>query len=276
MSSRNWYPPSRPRPVEGGLQARSRRGAIGATWWSGRFITVLESIGLGNRLQRGRNYARRGQVISLEVDAGTVTAQVQGSRARPYRVRIGVAAYGKTQWAQLEQALAGDAWFTAQLLAGDMPEEIEELFAGQELPLFPSTAGELSMDCACPDWQVPCKHLAAVFYLLAEAFDEDPFTILAWRGRDRDTLLDNLAVARSDGPHPADRRRAGKPLAECLERYYELTGPMPATGLSATSNAELLERLPAVAVIVRERDLVELLGPAYAAFSAFGTLDNTR
>jgi uncharacterized Zn finger protein len=273
QASPPWYPPpSRPRPVEGGLQARSRRGAIGATWWSERFITVLESIGLGNRLQRGRNYARRGQVISLEVDAATVTARVQGSRARPYRVRIGIAAYGKTQWAQLEQALAGDAWFTAQLLAGDMPGQIEELFGARELPLFPSTAGELSMDCTCPDWQVPCKHLAAVFYLLAEAFDDDPFTILAWRGRDRDTLLDNLAAARSGGPHPADRQRTGKPLTDCLEQYYDLTGPMPPTGLPATSTAELLAQLPAVAVIVRDRDLIELLRPAYAAF---GTLDVT-
>lgn len=267
MSRQSWYPPpSRPRPVEGGLQARSRRGAIGASWWSERFVTVLESIGLGSRLQRGRNYARRGQVISLDVDAGAVTAQVQGSRARPYRVRIGLAAYGKTQWTQLERALAGDAWFTAQLLAGEMPEQIEELFAAQELPLFPATAGELSMDCTCPDWQVPCKHLAAVFYLLAEAFDDDPFTILAWRGRDRDTLLDNLAAARSAGPHPADRQQTGKPLGDCLEHYYDLAGPLPATGLPAISNVELLDQLPTVAIMVRDDDLVELLRPAYAAF----------
>ena len=42
------------------------------------------------------------------------------------------------------------------------------------------------MRCSCPDSEVPCKHLAATFYLLAEAFDEDPFLILRWRGRDRE------------------------------------------------------------------------------------------
>ena len=83
-----FFPPSRPRAVEGGIKARSQRGAIAQTWWSERFIAVLEDIGMGNRLQRGRGYARKGQVISLAVDAGSVTAWVQGSRSRPYRVRI--------------------------------------------------------------------------------------------------------------------------------------------------------------------------------------------
>ena len=159
---RGWYPPpSRPRPVEGGLKARSARGAIARTWWSERFIAVLEDIGLGNRLQRGRTYARKGQVISLEVDPGSVTAEVQGSRARPYRIRIGIPAFGKSEWAQVERSLAENAWYTAKLLSGEMPDDIEDVFAGLGLSLFPATAGELSLDCSCPDYAVPCKHLAA-------------------------------------------------------------------------------------------------------------------
>ena len=93
----NWYPTTRPRPADG-MKARSTRGQIGQTWWSQRFIEVLEAIGVGSRLQRGKNYARRGQVISLEVAPGLVSAQVQGSRARPYRVRIGITAFDKGQW----------------------------------------------------------------------------------------------------------------------------------------------------------------------------------
>ena len=183
----DWFPPpSHPRPVEGGLKARSTRGAIGQTWWSERFIEVLEDIGIGNRLQRGRSYARKGQVISMEVDPGSVTALVQGSRPRPYRVRIGIAAFDKTEWAQVEGALSTDAWYTATMLAGEMPDDIEDVFAGVGLSLFPAQARELSLDCSCPDRAVPCKHLAATFYLLAESFDEDPFAILAWRGRERE------------------------------------------------------------------------------------------
>ncbi|MGA9312128.1 MAG: SWIM zinc finger family protein, partial [Pseudonocardiaceae bacterium] len=189
----NWFPPrSRPRTVEGGLKARSTRGAIAQTWWSERFIEVLEDIGMGNRLQRGRSYARTGQVISMDVTPGSVTAQVQGSRARPYRVRIGIAAFGKSEWARAEHALAANAWYTAMLLSGEMPDDIEDVFAGLGLSLFPATERDLSLDCSCPDHAVPCKHLAATFYLLAESFDADPFAILAWRGRERADLLANL------------------------------------------------------------------------------------
>jgi len=264
----SWYPPpSRPRPVSGGLKARSTRGAIGQTWWSGRFVEVLEGIGLGNRLQRGRNYARKGQVISLDVGAGMVRARVQGSRVEPYRVRIGIAAFGEPEWARLERVLAGSAWYSAKLLAGEMPVGIEEVFAAQGLPLFPATAGELSMDCSCPDWEVPCKHIAAAFYLLAEAFDADPFTILAWRGREREDLLANLHPVRSDGPSAAGGEgRGGPPLADCLESYFTVQGEIPPASPPATASGSLLDQLPPVDVTVRGQDLAGLLRPAYTSF----------
>ncbi len=262
-------PPSKPRAVEGGLQARSKRGAIAQTWWSERFIAVLENIGMGNRLQRGRTYARKGQVISLQVDPGTVSAQVQGSRARPYRVRIGLTAFGKTDWIKLERELAGNAWYLAKLLAGEMPVDIEELFAGLGLPLFPASAHELTMDCSCPDWEVPCKHLAAAFYLLAESFDHDPFAILAWRGRGREDLLANLRAARVDGPPAADAADGtGTPLNECLDSYFELQGDLPTSGPQVTAPDGLLDQLPQVEVSLRGQQLPELLRTAYRAFGA--------
>jgi uncharacterized Zn finger protein len=269
----SWYPPpSRPRPVEDGLRARSTRGAIGQTWWSGRFVGVLEDIGLGNRLQRGRSYARKGQVISLDVDAGMATARVQGSRVRPYRVRIGITAFGKPEWTKLERALAGSAWYSAKLLAGEMPTGIEEVFTAQGLSLFPAAAGELSMDCSCPDWEVPCKHIAAAFYLLAEAFDDDPFTILAWRGREREDLLANLHAVRSDGPPAADiADKVGMPLADCLESYFTAPGEITLTSPPATASGSLLDQLPLVNVTVRGRTLTELLQPAYLAFRSAGS-----
>jgi uncharacterized Zn finger protein len=265
--SSDWYPPpARPRAVEGGLKARSARGAIGQTWWSERFVTVLEDIGLGSRLQRGRSYARKGQVISLDVGAGSVTASVQGSRARPYRVRIGITAYGKLDWAKLEQALADNAWYAAMLLAGEMPEDIEDVFTGLGLSLFPRSARELSMDCSCPDWEVPCKHIAAAFYLLAEAFDADPFTILAWRGRQKDDLLANLHAARSEGPPAADRaEQAGTPLADCLDSYFAMQAPFIPLHPPVSSSTALLDQLPPVDITVRGRPLTELLRPAYQA-----------
>nr|WP_233152664.1 SWIM zinc finger family protein [Mycobacterium sp. NS-7484] len=265
----DWYPASRPRPVESGLKARSTRGAIAQTWWSQRFIEVLEGMGIGSRLQRGRNYARRGQVISLDVGPGLVAAQVQGSRVRPYRARIGITAFDKSEWAQIEAALAQDALYTAALLAGEMPADIEGVFDALDLPLFPATARELSLDCSCPDSAVPCKHLAAAFYLLAEAFDEDPFAILAWRGRDRDDLLENLAAARAGGGSAVDRAEpAGRPLADCLDSFFVRQNTIPVSAPPVASSAALLDQLPDIAVAVRGRALVEVLRPAYLSFDA--------
>ncbi|MCZ7436162.1 SWIM zinc finger family protein [Micromonospora sp. WMMC241] len=201
-----------PRRVEGGLRARSTRGAIGQSWWSRRFLEVLESFALGSRLTRGRAYARRGQVLRLDVAPGLVTAEVQGSRPQPYPVRIGLAAYPEGVWRRIEAELAGQAFFSARLLAGDLPAELEELFVAAGAPLFPTEVGELTQRCGCPDFAVPCKHLAATFYLLAEAFDADPFQLLHWRGRARGDLLDRLRTlrgARSRGAESSDARSGG-------------------------------------------------------------------
>ncbi|MGC4895393.1 SWIM zinc finger family protein [Micromonospora sp. DT31] len=198
-----------PRRVEGGLRARSTRGAIGSSWWSRRFLEVLESFALGSRLTRGRAYARRGQVLRLDVAPGLVTAQVQGSRPSPYPVRIGLAAYPQRVWRRIEADLAGQAFFSARLLAGDLPAELEELFDAASAPLFPTDVDELDQRCGCPDFAVPCKHLAATFYLLAEAFDADPFQLLHWRGRSRADLLDRLRTLRGVASGTGEARPGG-------------------------------------------------------------------
>lgn len=265
-----WYPPSTPRPVEGGIRARSRRGTISQTWWSERFIAVLEAIGVGGRLERGRTYARKGQVLTFDVGPGTVTAAVQGSRARPYRVRIGLTAFDKTAWTQASRTLADSAWYSAKLLAGEMPDDIEQVFASIGLSLFPADADELSMDCTCPDWEVPCKHLAAVCYLLAESFDDDPFGILAWRGRHREDLLDTLAALRS-GSVPADhsdRSDRAAPLASRLDSYFHAQAAIPHRAPALGPTDAVLDQVPAVDLRVRGADLTDVLRPVYLALGA--------
>jgi uncharacterized Zn finger protein len=181
-------------------------------------------------------------------------------------VRIGISAFDKSEWAQAEQALAGNAWYAATLLSGEMPDDIEDVFARLGLSLFPATARELSLDCSCPDRAVPCKHLAAAIYLLAESFDDDPFAILAWRGREREDLLANLQAARSSGPPAADHsEQPGRPLADCLDSYFvsqvEFRAPRP----PLTPSTALLDQLPDITITVRGLPLTELLKPAYHA-----------
>jgi uncharacterized Zn finger protein len=263
----DWYfPPSRPRPVEGGIRARSVRGEIAKSWWSARFIQGLEAIGVGGRLARGRTYARAGQVIELQVEPGSVVALVQGSRPRPYRVRVGLTAFGKAEWARVEQALADDAWYAAKLLSGEMPTDIEDVFARVGLALFPAGVQELSLDCSCPDDEVPCKHLAATLFLLAESFDADPFAVLALRGRDREELLDNLRARRGGAPPAADQHGPGAgavALTDCLDTFF-LATPQPVSPLPAATPADaVLDQLPDIGVTVRGQGLTELLRPAY-------------
>ena len=138
-----WYyspfPPSVPRPVKGGLKARSRRGAIGEQWWSQRFIQVLEEMGNASRLQRGKRYARKGQVIGIEIRGGEVQAEVQGSAARPYRVTIRLSPLSDAGWERVFDMMAAQAIFAAQLLAGVVPHEVEELFSEAGVSLFPTS-----------------------------------------------------------------------------------------------------------------------------------------
>lgn len=275
----DWYPPpSSPRPVEGGLRAKSRRGVIGESWWSHRFLALLDSFGIGGRLDRGRTYARKGQVISLEVTPGQVTAQVQGSRARPYRVAIGLARLSEAEWRRAEDAMASRAAFLAMLLAGEMPDDIEEAFAACSADLFPTSHDELDTACSCPDWARPCKHVAAVYYLVAEAFDEDPFLILTWRGRPREELLGNLralrgtapttTAANDDEPWAVIEQTETPPIADRLADFWDA-----GEGLAALRLAPNVPRVADATVrglgsLDREiggQPVTELLRPAYDA-----------
>jgi uncharacterized Zn finger protein len=261
-----WFEGGKPIEVEGGIKARSTRGRIGEQWWSRRFVDILEGICPPGRLARGRAYARKGQVLDMSVAPGLVAARVQGSRPDPYQVHIAIDRYGPAAWAQVEEALAARALFRAKLLAGEMPREIVEIFDSLGMPLFPTA---LDMTCSCPDWSVPCKHLSAVLYLLGEAFDGDPFLVLAWRGRDRETLL--AALRRTvdaeavEAPDPLEVPDV--PLADRLADFYSSsTSPARLRDLPGGPAAppELLVRaLNPPPVVVRHVPLVDLLRPVY-------------
>jgi len=196
------FAPSRPREAKGGIKAQTKRGGFGQSWWAIRWIAVLESFDIGARLGRGRSYARSGQVTHLEVGEGTVTAKVQGSRPKPYDVVIKVATLSAANWKKLAESLGKEALFAAKLLAGEMPENIEDAFKTAGLSLFPGKSKDLVTDCSCPDWSNPCKHIAAVYYLLGEEFDRDPFLIFKLRGMTREKLVALLGAKPPAPPKP--------------------------------------------------------------------------
>jgi len=272
------FPYGKTRKVEGGLKARSTRGAIGETWWSRRFIAVLESFALGTRLTRGRAYARKGQVISLDIAPGAVTSTVQGSRKKPYDVTVTLEPLGDKAWQAVETAIAAEAIYSARLLAGEMPPDLEQVFASAGAPLFPRAVGELAMQCSCPDHAVPCKHIAATFYLIAEAFDDDPFQILLWRGRTRTELLAHLGSAdplwQENAQHPdhgtsvfADVHLPS--LDELRDRFWVMPVPLPQRPpVLETAPDLLLRQLPTPGAALGGRSLVAKLRPLYEALSS--------
>lgn len=198
-----------PRKVKGGIRAQSRRGAFGRSWWAKRWLAVLESLQVGGRLARGRAYARAGQVIDLAIEPGLVTARVQGSRPEPYAVAIRVVPLLPAEWQRVAVVLAREVVFLALLLAGEMPTDIERAFEQAGLSLFPTRIKDLATSCSCPDVSNPCKHIAAVYYLLGEEFDRDPFLIFRLRGMTREELLRVLEEMEA-AAHPPPREETAE------------------------------------------------------------------
>lgn len=274
MPTRRWddrwarYPESVPLPAEDGIATSKQRGAMASTWWSQRFVDVLESYGLGTRMQRGRRYARAGQVLSLDVRSGLLLAQVQGSRRTPYVVSIAAATPTPAQWAHVDAELAARVSFVAQLLAGEVPQDLEAVFDTASVALFPGTWAALDSTCSCPDRENPCKHIAAVLYVFADQLDGDPWLLLAWRGRTRDQMLEPLRL-------PARHAEAG---ASGVAPWWPFAdGPLPAgligappdvVGEPPTDPAAVLARLEPLAVDVRGTAVTDLLRVVYEAIAA--------
>ena len=257
-------------------QARSRRGAIGETWWSKRFIELLESFGVGSRLKRGRSYARAGQVAELESSRGWCSRRCRDRATRPTACGSAARLSPSSQWRRAEKAMAAQALPLAKLLAGEMPHDIEELLAACKLTLFPRSTGELNASCTCPDAENPCKHIAAAYYILAERFDEDPFSIFTWRGRDQEELTERLRARRAPGSRGkgASARSAqvsrppepGTPLSAALNSFWSSGPELEAVDVSPLAGEvpdALLRQLGPAPVEAQGQNLVELLGPAY-------------
>lgn len=276
-----YYRPEQPIRIEGGLKARSKQGAIGSTWWSRRWIGVLESFSMGNRLTRGRSYARQGQVVSIDVEPGVVKAKVQGSQPKPYTVKIQLKPLTDQQWEQVADAMATQAVFAAKLLAGEMPANIEEAFSAVHLSLFPTTVKDLVTSCSCPDWANPCKHVAAVYYLLAERFDEDPFLIFKLRGRGKDEIIQTLRSRRTAALPPVSvPASSGEATAQSVEQsmlsenlatFWQAGEGLDSFAIHPDApgvERAVLKRLGEAPFAIQQQNLTELLARAYAELDA--------
>jgi uncharacterized Zn finger protein len=168
-------------------------------WWAQRWIDVLESFGWVRRLARARTYAREGNVLSIDFKGSKVAARVQGTAPDPYKVSLSLDPFEDDQWGYVIESMAQRAIFSAKLLAGEMPQNIEEVFTANGLSLFPFTKFDIHSKCSCPDPANPCKHIGAVYYLLGDRFSEDPFVLFQLRGRTKEQIIEALRQIRSAG-----------------------------------------------------------------------------
>lgn len=256
------YPESKPIPTEGGIATSKARGRMADAWWSQRLVDLLDSYGLGTRMQRGRRYARQGQLLHFEVQPGHLVAQVQGSRRAPYVVTAAAPALSDVQWGEVEVAMRARVGFAARLLAGEVPPELEAVFDDAGVALLPTRWGDMQASCSCPDWENPCKHLAATLYVFADRLDSDPWLLLAWRGRTREQLLAHLADA---APETRSEIAPWWPLSP---RSRLPDPPLDIDHLSGdpttSGTAEVLQRCDSLAADVRGIPIVDLLAPAYS------------
>jgi uncharacterized Zn finger protein len=253
----------------------------GSTWWAQRWNDALLRLGYDKRMARGRTYARTGRVHDLEIAPGEVRAQVTGTSPEPYRIHVRFAPLPDAVWTKAIVAMGSEAAFAAELLAGEVPQEIERAFIEADASLFPAEGAEIGIECSCPDWAVPCKHAAAVCYVIGDALDRDPFLLFELRGRTRTQVLGALRAARSGGrkknghgngratkKRPTSRSRRKAPWAS--DSFETLRAPLSGIGfrIDHAGGSEVLRGLGAPPPWRSESAPADVLGPVLAAAAA--------
>lgn len=261
---------------------------MSAPVWSERFLERVESLGAGLTVRAIREASAELRVDGLEVGPGSVRARVPDTAGGAHEVWIELPVFDRIQWTRAEQAVAGDADAREQLFDGEFPERLDAVLARAGLSLLPARARDLVAECSCPLWSPTCRHLAAVLGALASAFDQDPFLLPAWRGRDRDRLLRHVREAHqaraAAGAAESEAWTAAddpvRPLEACLDDFWQeggrhrlLRAAVGAAEAGETGRAEESGESaePAVAalgpsgIVIRGRPLESWLLPAYRA-----------
>lgn len=202
------------------------RNEFGSNWWSKKWNNAISSFTISSRMDKGKEYARAGNVLSIEVSKGEIEAEVQGGSQTPYKVNMEIDSFTKEQWEKIMNIMSQKAIFCAKLLNGEMPENIEEAFKEAGVSLFPKKQIHLITECSCPDTANPCKHIAAVHYMLGLEFDKDPFIILKLRGMNKEEFLKALRILRSGDESLEIKRKTkkhhkSKKTIEDLKREFE-------------------------------------------------------
>lgn len=174
----------------------------GNTWWGQQWLKSLSHIDYSNRLPRGRAYATRGAVIDLKINANIIQAKVQGTRRTPYKINIRVPLFTKQQRDVLLNEVKSNPMILSELLNRNLPSELMDIANERHIPVFPNSWKDFGMECSCPDWAVPCKHLASVIYIIANEIDRNPFLVFKLHGLDIIQELEKSGMLKGNKDSP--------------------------------------------------------------------------
>lgn len=236
-------------------------------WWSQRWLDLLDSYRFKKRLERARNYARQGNVLNIEFKGAKVLAKVQGSEVEPYKVSLSLEPFSDEQWSYVIETMSQKAIFAAKLLAGEMPQNIEEVFTKNGLSLFPFTLSDVQSKCSCPDQANPCKHIGAIYYQLGDRFSEDPFVLFQLRGRTKEQIISDLRqlhsakieVPATETPDIQQAVANNKQTVE-IDSFWKYHEPLESSLVVITPSGSetVLDTLGSIPLAKEEENLVNL------------------
>ena len=237
---------------------------IDREWWTQQWLDLINTYRFKKRLERGWQYAREGKVLSIKFPSQEVIAIVQGTDPKPYQVSLGLDTLTDEDWEYVIENMSQRAVFSAKLLAGEMPHNIEDVFAAAGKTLFPLSLSDIRSRCSCPDPKNPCKHISAVYYLLGDRFGEDPFVLFQLRGRTKEQILTALRQRRGTEGEQNTQLNSGEnspksnSQAPKVDRFWEY-------------NQELESSLVVIVPPPSSETVLDILGPIPLANDGKGT-----
>ncbi|NJM73188.1 MAG: hypothetical protein HC862_25365 [Scytonema sp. RU_4_4] len=236
-------------------------------WWSQRWLDLLDSYRFKKRLERGRNYARQGNVLSIEFKGAKVLARVQGSESEPYKVSLSLDPFSEQEWGYVIETMSQKSMFAAKLLAGEMPQNMEDVFTANGLSLFPFTLSDVHSKCSCPDKANPCKHVAAVYYQLGDRFSEDPFVLFQLRGSTKEKIISDLRHLRTKSIETSDTELSEvqestpeKQFFVKMESFWQYNEPLESSlvVIAPSTSETVLDVLGSIPLAKEEENLTNL------------------
>ncbi len=226
-----------PRRVRGGVKLKLKAGETPQSWVTQRLLRVAESGAPNDVYKDGVEYARLGQTKRLTIEGALCEGIIQGRSDKPYTTTIAMEKFTVESQERVIAAMADQVRYAAKLLAGELPSNIEDVFAPLGLRLFPAEPGDIISTCSCPDWSADqpwCKHTVCLTALLAERLGEDPMIIFGLRGMPGQELIDGLRQKRAvgaQGPGPAPVLHqhvpgvsdiSSPPLEDALDSFWDV------------------------------------------------------